>query len=625
MCGIAGIISSTQTGSQRHASLGQMLNCLAHRGPDADGIWEKNSISLGHKRLSIIDLSSEANQPMSDSKGHTLIFNGMIYNYKELRKEIESLGGSFKSQSDTEVLLQGYALWGEAILQKIKGFFAFALFDEKKNQLFCARDPFGKKPFYYYQQGNQFFFASEIQALIVALEKKPALNIDDLSHYLWKGFYPYTQTAYQGVRTLKPGHSLIYDLNKQELKESAFESIGFELGESSNGSVLEECSNLLERSVQRRLQSDVPLGVLLSGGVDSSLVSILSAEKSSLPIETFNISFEDKSFDESLFAQQVAKKIGSKHKKIRVQSHDLPAMLEKMVSVYGEPFGDPSTIPTFKVFEAIPSQIKVALTGDGGDEVFAGYEDMAFYRVRTSLALIHGLGNVFGDKLPFYLARHPSRVVRRIGYLFLMMQKEGGAVFELLFSTGWTRYWRHKCMRPEIWGQTAQQGVEQEERIKFLQAGRSDSERYLNRMFERLSQAYLMKVDRASMAHSIEARSPLLDLDLFHWAKGLSLDQLVNSGKSKTILKTLLDQKMGSAFSDRPKQGFTPPLVQWLAEPKNRSWIEQQLLDKQGLVYSLFEPRRIKQMIDWHCQGKHQTERLWNLLFLNEWHKKYGT
>jgi len=625
MCGIAGILSHSHSTSQRRIDLKKMLGLLAHRGPDDEGVWANSQLTLGHKRLSIIDLSKKASQPMKDRSGHVLVFNGMIYNYKSLRKELLRHKFSFKSESDTEVLLHGYAKWGVEVLTKIKGFFSFALYDKKDNKIVCARDPFGKKPFYYTQLKSDFIFASEIQAVAAALEKKPSLNYQDLSHYLWKGYYPYSRTVYENISTLAPGHLLEYDLNTHQLKVGPYQSVQFQLEDSSIGSVLESCSDLLDRAVEKRLQSDVPIGVLLSGGVDSSLVSLYSAEKSSTTINTFNISFHDKTFDESPYARQVAEKIESNHKQIDVSVENLPQILKKLVQVYGEPFGDPSTIPTFKVFEAIPSNIKVVLTGDGGDEVFAGYEEIGFFMFRRSLVMLRGMGNIFGEKFPFYLSRSSHRMVRWMSYLMMMTQRKGSSVFEVLSSNGWNKYWRKKCMRPEIWEKTGENEVEKVAAQKFLQSGRSDIERYLNSVMERLAQAYLMKVDRASMWHSIEARSPFLDIDLFDWAKRLSYNDLIQKRKTKSILKALLNQKMGSNFAERAKQGFTPPLVHWLAQEKVLHWAEKELLDPQGLVYSLFEPQQLKKLLEWHAKGKPQTERIWHLLFLNEWHRQFAS
>ncbi len=624
MCGIAGILSPTDSSSERRSHLKKMLTLLAHRGPDGEGIWEGGALSLGHKRLSIIDLSQKANQPMADKKGNILVFNGMIYNYKELRQELEQEKVLFKTESDTEVLLHSYARWGADVVQKIKGFFAFAVYDEKRNKLFCARDPFGKKPFYYTSLKNNFIFASEIQAVVSILEKKPSFDYHSLPYYLWKGYYPYSQTVYENVMTLQPGHAMEVDLATFRLKLWPYEQVRFQLGISSAESILESCSQFLEKSVERRLQSDVPIGVLLSGGVDSSLVSLYSAEKSRSTVSTFHILFRDKGFDESLYARQVAEKIGSKHQQIEVSADGLPEMLKKLVRVYGEPFGDPSTIPTFKVFEAIPSHIKVALTGDGGDEVFAGYDETLFFAFQRALFLLRGSGNLFGKKIPLLLSRDSNRFLRWISYLMLMTRSEGSSLFEILFSQGWTAYWRKKCLRPEIWKKTQANEVEEMERKNFLQSGCSDAERYLNSSLERLAQAFLLKVDRASMWHGIEARSPFLDLDLFHWAHQLSFHDLVSHRKPKAILKALLAQKMGSHFSDRPKQGFAPPLAHWLAQEKVLRWAEKELLQPQGLIYSLFDPQQIKNLLNEHLSNKPQTERIWTLLFLNEWHRQFS-
>lgn len=623
MCGIAGIVACGPLEAKR-SKVRRMLDLLAHRGPDDEGLYETAEVCLGHRRLAIIDLSPGGHQPMID--GHNaLVFNGEIYNHKELRRELEQRGVVFHSRCDTEVLLRGYRTWGEDVILKLKGMFAFALWDGERRRLFCARDPFGEKPFYFYWGNNRFVFASEVEAAVAGLDSRPELDYRGLPHYLLKGYFAPGRSVYETIDTLRPGHCLELDLNTGRLKQWSYWAGRFELGRTPAIGYKEAVrlsGEFISGAVQSRCESDVPAGALLSGGVDSSLVSLALAEFLQSQLRTFTATFAGNTLDESRFALQVASQVHSTHLEAEVKQASLPSLLPRLVEVYGEPFGDFSAIPTLSIFEAVKPHVKVVLTGDGGDELFAGYKDTRLFLFRAKfLPLLGAIGKLGGGILDSLIYSRWRRL-REIGYAMIALGPDASAVFYSLHRDGWTLPWRKQFMRPEAWRCTGEDAVEREEALRFMAAGHTDLERYLNSRLECLSQGFLTKIDRASMAHSIEARCPLLDVDLFEWASGLSEAVLLPGGHPKGLLKDLLASRMGKHFVNRPKMGFTPPLRDWLRRRELSPWLEEHLTGKESFAVSLFPPENIQRLVNLHRDGQDHTGRLWNLLFLTEWHAR---
>lgn len=601
-----------------------MLDFIGHRGPDHKGTFQDKNICLGHCRLSIIDLSSNANQPMVCKDRAVIVHNGEIYNFMGLRKELEAEGYVFKSHCDTEVLLFGYVQWGEDIINKIKGFFSFAIWDIGKQMLFCARDPFGKKPFYYYWDKQRFIFASEIEALVKGIGFRPKINYEGISSYLLKGYFEPGFSVYKNIHTLKAGHFLRLDIDKGSLEINPYCIPTFHLGEINIGyeEACNESEKLLKEAVKRRLTSDVPLGTLLSGGVDSSLVTLSASENSAEPINAFTISFREKEFDESKYAKEVVEGSQINHKIISVSDIDLISLLSKMVQVYGEPFGDYSCLPTYQVFEAVKTYLKVVMTGDGGDEVFGGYIGVEMYLLRKALqpCLKYFSFLSSGWTEMFLCSRY--RLFRQLAHASLAVHFEGIDAFYSLYRDSWTQRQRKHFMRKEGWIKTGEDEVEKALRLKYKNAGSTDMERYLNLMLERQTELFLVKTDRASMAHSIEVRCSMLDIDLFNFVSKLPEKILFHDKIRKSILKTILARKMRKQFVYRRKMGFTPPLSRWLREKNISQWAESKLLNPKGIIYELFEAKGIRQIIREHQRGYNHTARLWKLLFLEEWFEK---
>ena len=623
MCGIAGIIDPRA--ERLRPRVVEMIACLAHRGPDDEGVYEAAPVCLGHRRLAIIDLTQEGHQPMVDG-ARALVFNGEIYNHQELRQELSNQGVRFRSRSDTEVLLRGYAFWGDEIVVRLKGMFAFALWDGGRQRLFCGRDPFGKKPFYYSWGNGTFVFASEIEAVVRGLETRPEIDISGLPHYLLKGYFPPGRSVYGSIDTLRAGHCLAIEARRGEMRQWPYWREKFVLGRNPSISRPEAIAAVeagLRTAVQRRFESDVPVGVLLSGGVDSSLISLVAAEDLPEPARTYTATFKGTAMDESSFAAQVALRARSQHTEFDVSMADVPALLPRLVEAYGEPFGDYSAIPTYCLFEGLKPFVKVVLTGDGGDEIFCGYKDVQLFWWRRVLGLCCGASEVVNRETLESLLYSRMRKVRELGYLLMALRRDGAATFQSLYSSGWTSYWRSRWMRPEAWRDTGEDAVEHADARLFHEAGRTDLERFLNRYLERLTQGFLVKIDRAAMAHSIEARCPLLDVDIFELASGLPGAVLFHKGEQKGILKELLARRMGRQFAGRTKMGFMPPLEDWFRQEETCRWLEKLLTDKASLAYYLFPPEKIRQLITLHRQGQNHVDRLWNLLFLNEWQRHY--
>ena len=626
MCGLAGLVRDSPVETQRK-SVKQMLHLMGHRGPDDEGVWQGDGVCLGHRRLSIIDLSPRGHQPMVDDSGHlALVYNGEIYNYLELRSELEREGCVFRSRSDTEVLLLGYRQWGKGVLKRLKGFFSFALWDARTKSLFCARDPLGKKPFYYCLTANRFVFASEVEALIGGLGSRPEIDFSQLSHYLWTGYFAPGTSIYKSVRVLRPGHALEVSRDLETVREWPHSEVRFSFdvgGSEDYKAFLMNCEGLFGRAVCRRLQSDVPVGVLLSGGVDSSLVAMVAAEQSQTPIRTFTASFRSAGFDEAPYADRVARHVSSIHSITEVGMEDVPAILPRLVEAYGEPFGDESALPCYSIFGAIKPPVKVVLTGDGGDEAFGGYKDAKLFLLRSKLDKLVGLGDWIHGGILASLLGSDSSLLRKLGYGGMALRNDGARAFCSLIRGGWTLEYRRRFFRREIWKRTGEGEVENEVRRRFSNSGGSDLERYLNMTLERLTQCYLVKIDRASMAHSIEARSPFLDGDLLDKATGSTPGLLFRGGANKPVLKDLLGRRIGEKFSRRPKMGFSPPLGDWLREPQSAAWVESRLTGKDSFAYQLVEPSRIRSLLQLQRRGEDHTGRLWKLLFLNEWFTRF--
>ena len=644
MCGIAGFIGGTPSSSvQASGTLAAMAAALAHRGPDHRGFWldPESRIGLAHNRLSIVDVSPAGNQPMASPGGrYVIVFNGEIYNHRELRECLDKQAGGFdwNGHSDTETLLAGIETWGvRAALERCSGMFAFALWDRHRRHLLLARDRLGEKPLYYGRQhaGAPFLFGSELKALRGHPQFAAEIDREALALYLRSGYVPGPRSIYRGISKLPPGCILTLSegATEQRVEEywSATRVAEAGAGDRFEGSP-EECvtelERLLARAVGQQMIADVPLGAFLSGGIDSSTVAALMQSQSSAPVKTFSIGFREERYDEARHARAVARHLGTDHTELYVTPSEAMAVLPRLPAIYDEPFADSSQIPTHLVSELARRHVKVALSGDGGDELFGGYD-----RYGLTTALWRRLSAV-------------PRPARRIA---------AGALERLPRSVLRGALAAASPFLPELSG-IAQPGDKIQQRSALL-ASRSALDLYrgllslwpdpssvavgashrrgaateppeglgmLEQMMALDTITYLpddilVKLDRASMAVSLETRVPLLDHRVVEFAWRTPVDYKVRDGKTKWLLRQLLSKYVPARLIDRPKMGFGVPIGEWL-RGSLRPWAEELLDERRLREEGYLRPRPIRRAWQAHLDGSAGGEhRLWTVLMFQSW------
>jgi asparagine synthase (glutamine-hydrolysing) len=641
MCGIAGVYDSTDFVSPQDVRL--MINAINHRGPDDAGItcfqvksgkwWtgasrddgktpqEGNSdLVLGHVRLSIIDLSSAGHQPMSDSVGDVWItYNGEIYNYLELRKNLEECGYAFNSRTDTEVVLYAYKEYGESCLEHFKGFFAFCIYDAKKRQLFLARDRLGLKPLKYYWDGVRFAFASEVKALMQLPRISRTADPVALDQYLAYRYVPSPLTGIENIRKLPPGCSITLSLEKSNegprLNRYWMPQFGPKINvpfEEARGTM---CT-LLENSISMRLMSDVPLGVFLSGGLDSSSIVALLRKKYSGDIFTFSVGFSDEDYDERPYARAVAEQYGTIHTELLVDSRP-EQDLQEIIWHFDEPFGDPSAIPSFYLAKATSSYVKVVLNGDGGDEVLAGYKRYGIHGKNRFLDFLpphmHGVSMYLSEKVPFDMNK--KSVWGRMRRTLESLSGDLTSTYPLRLA-GLSMTTRRLLYRGCSFMKAANYGWPSEI-VSLLSQTKAD--RAIERLLALDQLTYLpddilVKSDLAGMSHGIEARSPFLDHVFLEWSNRLPLSYKMN----KRLLREALSDELPYDIIKRKKAGFNPPLSKWMSTILKKG-IEHYLLSENTPLHFM-NRTLIEQMHNLNLSGKANTsEQLWLLLALAVW------
>lgn len=605
MCGIAGLFDPRTARAFDPGLINRMCDVIAHRGPDGEGFHLEPGLALGHRRLAIIDLAGGV-QPMHTTEGDlTVVFNGEIYNFLELRAELEALGARFVSRSDTEVLLHGWRHWREGLLPKLNGMFAFVLWDVRDQTLILARDRFGKKPLHYaWTPDGALVFGSEIKSLVVASEVDRSLDSEAIEDFFTYGYIPDPKSIYRSIRKLEPAHYMVAQRGR-DIQIRRYWSALDNFAAPKNPST-EELVGRLSAAVRRRLISDVSLGALLSGGVDSSAIVALMAGQSSGPVNTFSIAFGERAFDESAYALAVAERYGTIHDVRQVDADDF-SLIPRLPEIYDEPFGDISAIPTFAVCAQARQSVTVALSGDGGDEVFAGYRRYAFHyaeeRIRAHIpAPIRK--HVFGPLAAVYphaswlprplrarttlkeLSLDPASAYARI--VAALPEDIRGPLLSGDFRKSLGGYDASDVVRTPF---NVDAPLDPLQRAQY-----ADVMTYL-------PGDILTKVDRASMANSLELRSPLLDKDLFAWGFALSPDQKLSAKTGgKSILKRAMEPYLSTDLLYRPKQGFTVPIAQWLRGPLREQAHElarSPRLRDSGVI----DMQVLGKMIDGHLSG----------------------
>lgn len=623
MCGIAGIFHAETSKPVDPVRVERMCDAMVHRGPDGAGVWTEHGVGLGHRRLSVIDLAGSP-QPMHSADGRAaIVFNGEIYNFRELRRELESEGAQFRTSGDTEVILAAWQRWGPSFLEKLHGMFAFALYDLDKRQLFLARDRLGVKPLFFTRLSNGgIAFASELKGLLAHPLLRRKVNPQALDAYFAWGYVPDTHSILSGVEKLPAGHFMLLEQGKSPIEPKRWWQVDFsEREKGSEADLSAQLVHLLREAVQSRMVSDVPLGAFLSGGVDSSSVVALMSEASSEPVRTCSIGFDVSDLDETSYARKVAEIFGTAHTERRVGQDDFSA-IDDLAAMFDEPFADASALPTWRVCALAREQVTVALSGDGADEAFAGYRRQVFHhheeRVRSLLpvgfreTVFGGLGNLWpkADWAP-----RPLRAKATL--LALAGSGAEGYARGLSVTTADQRGGMYSDRLVSALG-----GFRAEDELVELMAiapARSglDRAQYADLTFW-LPGDILTKVDRTSMAVSLEAREPLLDHRLVQFAARLPESLRVRRSTGKFLLKRCMERYLPDDVLYRPKQGFVTPIAKWFRGPLAADAKEiatASLLLETGW----FEPSVLSRIAEEHISGRADNSRqLWQLLMLEK-------
>jgi asparagine synthase (glutamine-hydrolysing) len=627
MCGIAGFIDfNGHRVDAARSRIERMAAAIIHRGPDEEGYYVDDYAALGHRRLSIIDLSS-GQQPMAALDGKVqIVFNGEIYNFLEIRSELETRGYRFITRSDTEVILQAYIEWGDQCVEKLFGMFAFAIWDARNKTLLLARDRVGKKPLYYFYDGRKLAFASELKALRAGNLCPGEIDPEALDCYFTFGYIPAPRTIYRGVRKLPAAHAL--HLSENGIRERRYWSLSFsETAERSLEDAADEFEALLDEAVRCRLMSEVPLGVFLSGGIDSPLVTSSMARLMSEPVRSNSIGFDDKNFNELPLAKAVAKHLNTNHREFLVRP-DIAGTLEKIPWHFDEPFADSSAVPTWYVCKMARENVTVALSGDGGDETFGGYTfryipHLLESRIRAALPVaLRGLA--FGSIGAAYPGAAWLPKPLRLKTIFENLAVSDAEAFyrdliwlradtrEALYShdflsslRGFTPY---EAVRPYYAGCDAKDPL-----------GRSQ---YTDIHFY-MADDVLVKVDRMSMAHSLEVRSPLLDHRIIEFAVRLPVHLKLNSSKGKLLLRKAAERRLPADILNQPKRGFSIPAAQWL-KTELKPFVEDSIFNGSSALSATLESKQLKRIWKEHLSGsRDHSVFLWSVMMFGLWEKKH--
>ena len=620
MCGLAGIVLA-HPGHPDERVLLAMRDAQSHRGPDEAGIHLGEGVGLGHRRLSIIDLS-HGQQPMLDeAAGLALIYNGELYNFQAIRAELEALGTAFTSQSDTEVVLRAWQQWGDACLQRLVGMFAFAVWDMRKRRIFLARDQLGIKPLHYgFTGAGDLVFASELKGLLAHPDVERQLDPQALEDYLALGYVPDPKCIYRGIRKLPAGHWLSWGAGEPEPVPRQYWDVPFQRRETTEDEAVAQLRALLDGAVKSQMIADVPLGAFLSGGVDSSAVVASMSRVSQQPVRTCSIGFDHGGFDETVYARQVAAHLHTQHLERRVSADDY-ALLDTLAAVYDEPFSDSSALPTYRVCELARGQVTVALSGDGGDENFAGYRRYRWHAWESKLRarLPHAFRKpVFGLLGRLYpKADWAPRPLRAKTTLQALAHDDVEAYFHTVSTTS-------VAMRQRLYSAKFKRELQGYSALEVFRAHAEHAPtdhplllaQYLD-IKTWLPGDILTKVDRASMAHSLEVRVPLLDHRLVEWASSLPPDLKLHGGTGKYIFKKALEPDLPAEVLYRTKMGFSVPLAAWLRGPLAQR-TRDALLGGAVAASGYFEPAVLEQLLREHVTGRadHSTT-LWSLLMLD--------
>ena len=656
MCGIAGVASLETFGLEHVAA--SMADALTKRGPDDSGTWASRarSIAFGFRRLAILDLTPEGHQPMASASGrYTIVFNGEIYNFRELRKELEALGAKFRGASDTEVILAGVEQWGfEALLPRMNGMFAIGIWDEARQVLYLARDRLGKKPLYYGWTAKQFVFASELKAIAAAKSFQRQLSTDGVRAFFERGYVPAPLSIYQNIFKLLPGSYLKLPLSAcgaiprtfsplpsdSEIAPRQYWSI-LEVAKRANvepfkgteEQALSQIDEILQDATEKRMIADVPLGAFLSGGIDSSLVVAVMQKLSKSPVKTYCIGFAEKEFDESEHARKVAEHLGVQYNELKVSVAEGLTVVHQLCDIYDEPLADASQIPSLLVSKMAREEVTVALNGDGGDELFGGYNRYLYPEIISERAkripgvlrkplvkglnrLSRSLGKASAELASSFLppGKRPSRPGEAYEKLMRVLEIEDpDQIYDYL-----TRYYPKSICKN---GEERLQAFVRPEMLTY-------EREFLRRsavldIGTYLPDDLLAKIDRATMAYSLEGRSPLLDFRLVELAVSIPADLKIKGGEKKYLLKKVLERYLPRELFDRPKVGFSMPIGSWL-RGELRDWAEERLQYLENNLSELIDIKQVQEKWQEHLSDtRSHANEIWTAVIFSQWHERW--
>ena len=630
MCGIVGFIDK----NKNLEILSNMLEVQLHRGPDDSGVYfdEKSGVNLGHNRLSVQDLSSKGRQPfISDCGNFVIVFNGEVYNFKDIRKELINLGYKFVSNTDTEVVLYSYKEWGMKCLQKFIGMFAFCILDKIENKLTIVRDRAGVKPLYYYTDGKEFIFSSEIKSFHKHPKFKKEQNIDVLPYYFQFGYIPAPHTIFNNCFKLEPGHYL--EVNIESLKSTIikyWDVNDFYLKEKvkkNENDILREIEELLENAIELRMISDVPVGVFLSGGYDSSLVASILCKKLKKKINTFTIGFDDEKYNEAAQARSIANYLDTNHKEYYMRENDVLDLVADLPYYYDEPFGDSSALPTMILSKLARENVTVALSADGGDETFVGYSKYFF---------LNELQNVFSNKfkknfLQLFLNLFNTQIIDYINSKLPERFKQRN------IKDKYQKFSRAlSSSNLQDMFENASSYTDKKEIAEFLKVDcdqeiykkweKNDNIDFLDYMMATdyklfMNDDILTKVDRATMSVNLEGREPLLDHRLIEYMAGIPLEIKYKEKQGKYILKKVVNKFIPKDMIEKPKSGFQVPLNEWLRSKLKPIVLEY--LDETKLDANIFDLHQISLLKERFFQGEDLGTAIWFILVYQMWKERW--
>jgi asparagine synthase (glutamine-hydrolysing) len=630
MCGITGIFDTRGRRPLDRGLLRRMTDAVSHRGPDGHGEHHEPGVALGHRRLAIIDIAT-GQQPLYNEDGSVVVvFNGEIYNFQSLIPELRALGHTFKTRSDTEVIVHAWEAWGERCVDRFRGMFAFALWDAGRQTLFLARDRLGVKPLFYASlPDGQLVFGSELKSVL--LHPGVARTIDPcaLEDYFALGYVAEPRTIFSTVKKLPPGHTLKVKRGEPDAEPQEYWDVRFTLDRRLElPEAMEELDRRLEESVRLRMISEVPLGAFLSGGVDSSAVVATMARVSSSPVNTCAISFDDPAFDEARYAQVVADRFGTRHRVERVASEDFD-LIDELATVYDEPYADSSAIPTYRVCQLARRHVTVALSGDGGDENFGGYgryrDHLREQRLRSvlPLAVRRPAFGLLGRIYP--KADWAPRVLRAKATFEALARSQVEAYLHDISIV--RRPLRHEMFSAKLRAELAGYRVDDLYQRHATRAGTDDPLALIQYLDLK---TYLVgdintKVDRASMAHSLEVREPLMDHPLVEWLASLPSSLKVHDNEGKYLLKRTMERHLPSEILYRPKMGFAVPLAKWFRGPLKQR-VREALLGSTLADTGLFDLAVLRNIVDTHQSGRRDySATLWAMLMFEAFLRKVMT